>query len=480
MIELRLDTLENLDQVSEIKTAANTARLPWIATCRTTSEGGHFAGPDESRLEILLKMDAPFADWELKSFNGSSAARLQENSELILSSHDFSGRPDRLNNLLLEMDESGCDVRKVVWAARSIRDNAEAFEILRDSSKPTVALCMGEAGIISRILARKFGAFLTFASLDQASATAPGQVSIADMKRLYRWDKIRKQTKVYGVVANPVGHSMSPAIHNAAFYATDYDGIYVPLLVNPGYESFKAFMETFVPFDGLDLSGLSVTLPHKENALRYLQEIGGTIEELAARIGAVNTIAIDRSSAKPKLSGFNTDYSAILKSVTIAMGCELADLKGVPVAILGAGGTGRTATAAMAHYGANVTVFNRTQSKAAELATEFGVAAESWEKLGESNCRVYINATSVGMHPRVDETPFGDHPPRLTRDSVVFDTIYNPMKTRLIREAEAAGAKTIGGVEMFVQQAGVQFRLWTEQEAPVNVMRGVIEKRLAS
>jgi shikimate dehydrogenase len=225
---------------------------------------------------------------------------------------------------------------------------------------------------------------------------------------------------------------------------------------------------------------LSVTLPHKENALRYLQEVGGTIEELAARIGAVNTIVVNRSSAKPKLSGFNTDYSAILKSVTSAMRCELADLKGVPVAVLGAGGTGRTATAAMAHYGAKVTVYNRTPSKAAELAAEFGATAEPWEKLSQRDHRVYINATSVGMHPRVDETPFGDHAPQLTRDTVVFDTIYNPMKTRLIREAEAAGAKTIGGVEMFVQQAGGQFRLWTERQAPADVMRGVIEKRLTS
>src|SRR5205085_9703722 len=151
--------------------------------------------------------------------------------------------------------------------------------------KPMIALCMGEAGLISRILAKKFGAFLTFASLESGSGTAPGQISIHDMKRVYRWDKIGPRTKVYGVVGSPIAHSMSPAIHNAAFDQTGHDGIYVPLLVNEGYESFKAFMESFVPFEGLDLSGLSITIPHKENALRYLTEKGAEVEPLARQIG---------------------------------------------------------------------------------------------------------------------------------------------------------------------------------------------------
>jgi len=338
---------------------------------------------------------------------------------------------------------------------------------------------MGEAGVISRILAGKFGAFLTFASLDRDSATAPGQVSIEQMRDLYRWHKIQSVTKVYGVVASPVAHSMSPAIHNAAFDAAGYDGVYVPLLVQPGYESFKAFMEMFVPFKRLDLCGLSVTLPHKENALRYLQEKGAQIEELAARIGAVNTIVIDRSGAEPRLSGINTDYAAILDSITEALGCERRDLAGVSVAILGAGGTGRTAVAALAHCGAKIVVYNRTPSKAAALAEEFpGVVCEPWENLHESDCRVYVNTTSVGMHPKVGDSPFGLKHPKLTADSVVFDTIYNPIQTRMLTQASAAGAKTISGVEMFVKQAAEQFAAWTGKAAPVDVMRRVVERQL--
>src|SRR5206468_7183882 len=143
-----------------------------------------------------------------------------------------------------------------------------------------IALCMGEAGLISRVLAKKFGGFLTFASLKNESATAPGQVTIHDMKQLYRWDAIGPKTKVYGVVASPVMHSMSPAIHNAAFERVGFDGVYLPMLVQPGYESFKAFMESFLNFPPIDLSGLSITLPHKENALRYLKEKGAQIELL--------------------------------------------------------------------------------------------------------------------------------------------------------------------------------------------------------
>jgi 3-dehydroquinate dehydratase/shikimate dehydrogenase len=175
---------------------------------------------------------------------------------------------------------------------------------------------MGEAGLISRVLTKKFGGFLTFASLRDESATAPGQVTIHDMKQLYRWDAIGPATKVYGVVASPVMHSMSPAIHNAGFDAVGHEGVYLPMLVNPRYESFKAFIESFLAFEPLDLAGLSITLPHKENALRYLKEKGAEVEPLAEQIGAVNTIIIARSARGLRLNGINTDYAAILDSIT--------------------------------------------------------------------------------------------------------------------------------------------------------------------
>ena len=481
IVELRLDRLP-------ADGSFPAPPLPYIVTCRPEWEGGESTLDDDDRLSLLAAAAgrrAAHVDVELATYRRHPNLKDLIPRQLILSAHDFRGRPDRLNNLVVEMNAVRGSINKLAWLARSVRDNLEAFELIQQRQKATVALCMGEAGLISRVLAKKFGAFLTFASLRDESATAPGQVTIHDMKRLYRWDAIGPATKVYGVVASPVAHSMSPAVHNASFDRTGYDGVYLPLLVNPGYESFKAFMESFVPFEGLDLSGLSVTLPHKENALKYLREKGAAVEDLAASVGAVNTVLIDRGGPKePTLRGINTDYAAILDSITEKLGITREGLAELRAAVIGAGGTGRTAVAALAHYGATVVVYNRTRDKADALAAEFNgrtgkVVAAAVEKLCDSCCHVFVNTTSVGMHPNVDESPLGERLPKFTPETVVFDTVYNPMKTKLLRQAEESGARTIGGVEMFVRQAAAQFEAWTGLKAPVDVMRRVVEGRLA-
>jgi 3-dehydroquinate dehydratase / shikimate dehydrogenase len=487
MVELRLDLRDDAFTTESVQELVRTCLIPCIVTCRPTWEGGNSTLSNEARfvtLNTAATAGAAYIDVELEAYR-QSGDLLTPDGRLILSAHSFKGRPDRLYNLIDELNRSPSQVNKLAWTARSIRDNLEAFELLQTRQKPTIALCMGEAGLISRILAKKFGAFLTFASLSSDSATAPGQVSIDDMKRLYRWDSINPQTKIYGVVAKPVMHSMSPAIHNAGFDAVGHNGIYLPLLVEDSYESFKAFMESFLHAPGIDLAGLSITIPHKENALRYLKEKGAQVEELAERIGAVNTITIgNRQSQIANLKGFNTDYAAILDSITTELNITREDLANYRVAVLGAGGTGRTAVAALAHYGATVVIYNRTKERADALAEEFNgqsgkVVAARMEKLCDSCCHIYINTTSVGMHPNIDASPLGDEPPKFTPDTLVFDTIYNPMKTKLLQHAEAAGARTIGGVEMFVRQAAAQFEAWTGKPAPTDLMRQVIERRLS-
>ena len=471
IVELRIDTYEG-DPLRLIE----NARIQIIVTCRPAWEGGQSTASDQTRVKLLesASQSATFIDLELQTFqqlNLSSGSF----SRFILSSHDFSGRPDRLTNLVMDLIHAPCDVAKIVWTARTIRDNLEAFEILQSRQKPTIALCMGEAGLISRVLAKKFGAFLTFASLDGAAGTAPGQVSISEMKQMYRWDAIRPQTKVYGVVGSPIAHSMSPAIHNAAFDQIGFDGVYLPMLVNPGYESFKAFMESFLAFEAMDLSGLSVTIPHKENALRYLKEKGAEIEPLAEQIGAVNTIIIRNKT----LHGLNSDYAAILDSITAALNISRQGIKNYRVAVIGAGGTGRTAVAALAAQGATVVVYNRTRAKADALAAEFDgrsgkVVSAAFEKLCDSCCHIYINTTSIGMHPHVDESPMAS----VRADALVFDVVYNPIRTKLLALAEDAGARTISGVEMFVRQAAVQFCAWTGQPAPQQLMAQIVRSKL--
>jgi 3-dehydroquinate dehydratase / shikimate dehydrogenase len=483
LVEFRID---HFTVPSVLQQLARSAMLGSILTCRPTWEGGENELPEEERLELLelgAVGNVRYVDVELGAFARSKLSDQLLERHLIVSTHDFKGRPGRLYNLIADLNASPGEINKIVWMARSIRDNIEAFEILQNKQKPTIALCMGEAGLISRVLAKKFGAFLTFASLRDESATAPGQVTIADMKRLYRWDALNAKTKVYGVVGSPIMHSMSPAIHNAAFEQVGHDGVYLPLLVQGGYESFKAFMESFLAFAPLDLSGLSVTIPHKENALRYLKEKGAEIEPLAEQIGAVNTIVIDRDGGNVKLRGINSDYAAMLDTITGALGITRADLAGKRVAVIGAGGTGRTAVAALAAQGATVVVYNRTKERADELAAEFDgkigkVVAARLEKLCDSCCEIFINTASLGMHPNIDASAFGDRIPRLSDKTLVFDTVYNPMETKLLKQAKAAGAKTVGGVEMFVRQAARQFEAWTNHPAPTDVMRRVIEERL--
>ena len=482
LIELRID---DLTEAVDVQSIISDFDRRFILTCRPTWEGGHSELSNEDRIRLLSTIaptdDTVMVDIELRTLRESGTGDFE--NRLIVSAHDFKGRPDRLTNLFNELNAAPGEVAKVVWLARSIRDNVEVFELLQHRQRPTIALCMGEAGLISRVLAKKFGAFLTFASLRDESGTAPGQVTIADMKRLYRWDALNAKTRVYGVVGWPIMHSMSPALHNAAFEHVGHDGVYLPLLVQSGYESFKAFMESFLAFAPLDLSGLSVTIPHKENALRYLKEKGAAVEPLAEQIGAVNTVIIDRDGDDVQLRGINSDYAAILDTITTALGIARGDLAGKRVAVIGAGGTGRTAVAALAAQGATVVVYNRTKERADELAMEFDgktgkVVAARLEKLCDSCCEIFINTTSLGMHPNVDASAFGDRIPELSDKTLVFDTVYNPMETKLLKQAKTAGAKTVGGVEMFVRQAVRQFEAWTNHPAPGDVMRRVIENRL--
>jgi 3-dehydroquinate dehydratase/shikimate dehydrogenase len=476
LVELRLDVVTD---ASVVKFLADSSVAPLVLTCRPTWEGGHSEQSDGARVGMLtVQTDRArhYVDVELETLKRSPVVIGIMPRLLIVSSHHFVARPLRLYNLIEELNASPALVVKVAWMARSIRENIEAFEILQSRQKPTIALCMGEAGLLSRVLAKKFGAFLTYAAVRPSEVTAPGQPTIEQFKRLYRWDAIRPDTRVYGVVGAPIAHSLSPAVHNAAFDATGENAVYLPMLVQPGYESFKAFMEEFLAFKPLDLRGLSVTIPHKENALRYLIERGARVDPLARDIGAVNTIQVEASG---QLHGFNTDHGAIIETICGAMNIQPGDLADKRIAVIGAGGTARTAVAAMAGLGATVVVYNRTKETAEKLAQDFDgktgkVVAARMEKLCDSCCHLFINATPVGMHPNVDESPLGERLPEFTPDTLVFDTIYNPAKTKLLQQVEQAGAKTVGGMDMFLRQAAKQFEIWTGKPPPIAVMRSAL------
>lgn len=527
LVEYRLDeapaTGAGLSSLSEL---AGRSPLPCIVTCRPAWEGGRFAGDEQSRAAVLAaacggSVKPAYVDVELKAWREGGPVRdamapllgrgsggevdadtdMADGAEgsdgpgLILSTHDFERRPaDLLSRIEAMAAEPRCRVIKAAWTARSLRDNLEAFELISHRYKPTIALCMGEFGLPSRVLAKKFGGFLTFASVDGVEATAPGQPTLSEMTGLYRWSKQTASTKVYGVIGWPVGHSMSPAIHNAGFDATGFDGVYLPMPIPPEYEHFKATVGGWIAAAGLDFGGASVTIPHKENLLRYVAEHGGEIEPLSASIGAANTLTLE---ADGRVSARNTDYAAALDAVCRAMRIERAELSGKRVAVLGAGGAARAIVAGLAGYGATVVIYNRTHERAAALAAEFSeragaagssgdglggkVVAARWEKLCDACCEVFINCTPLGMSPKVDATPMpAEVMARMRKGEgvgvgqVVFDTIYNPPRTKLLNEAEGAGATIVQGTEMFVLQAAAQFETWAQTPAPLETFRKVL------
>jgi len=498
LVEWRIDAVPTVEAVREL---LDRSPLPGIVTCRPGWEGGRYTGTDAHRLELFrAACEAPrppvYVDVELRAFAGDAGFRQAVTGMtrgeapradaagrpgLILSSHDFEGRPvDLLARFTAMVDEPACAVAKLAWTARSLRDNLEAFELLSQRAKPTIALCMGEAGLASRVLAKKFGALLTFATADAETATAPGQPTVDELKRLYRWDAQGPGTRVYGVVGWPVGHSMSPPLHNAGFDAAGVDAVYLPMPVAPAWEPLKATLLAWLDAQGLHFRGASVTIPHKAHLLRLVRGEGGEIEPLAERIGAANTLVVRDSSAGGALTASNTDYAAALDSVCAAMGVKRDGLAGKRVAVAGAGGAARAVVAGFAEAGAAVTVYNRTVEKAEALAAEFGGEAAGIDALADAECEVLINCTSLGMHPRVEGSPLPDDAAVLEPGVVVFDTVYNPIRTRLLQQAEAAGAKTVPGTEMFVRQGAAQFERWTGKPAPLDVFRAVVRERLDS
>ncbi|MEM1212142.1 MAG: shikimate dehydrogenase [Planctomycetota bacterium] len=488
LVELRIDSAT--DDVEGLVGLVEACPLPCLVTCRPVWEGGAYDGDDQERIAVLerLCLASPgpaYVDVELLAYQRSANLRQKvglvvdhaDQSKrglpgLILSSHDFETRPSDLTRRVAAIaEQERCRVVKVAWSARSVRDNLEALELIRDQHKPTIALCMGEAGLMSRVLAKKAGALLTFARLDDGSGTAPGQPTLAELKGLYRWDKLKATTRVYGVIGWPVGHSKSPQLHNAGFEAVGYDGLYLPMPVAPAYEAFKATAAEFVDTPWLDFRGASVTIPHKENLLRFVAERGGEIEALTQKIGAANTLTVRDDGS---LYASNTDYAAALDAVADALSTDRAGLAGLRVLVLGAGGAARAIVAGFADCGCAVTVVNRTAEKAEALAEAFGAQAGAMGEAGGMEADVVINCTPLGMHPEVNACSLPEDASVLLPGVVVFDTIYNPVETVLLRRAKAAGCATVSGVEMFVRQGAAQFEGWTGQSAPLEVLRGAV------
>ena len=468
-VELRLDALRPTPSAEDIARLIRQVPVETLATCRPKRQGGHFQGSEGERLDVLLAAGAAGADW-LDVEDDAIGARPWP-VPVIVSHHDYTGPPADLPALAEKL--AACPQAaawKIAFAAEHPADALAALDPLHRLTRPGICLAMGEAGLASRVLAAAAGAWGTFAAIAPDRGSAAGQPTLAEMRDLYRFGSIGPATALLGVVGCPVGHSMSPAIHNAALAAAGIDGVYLPLLTPPGYESFARLIDALARRPRLNAAGLSVTIPHKEDALRYLR--GENVEPLAAEIGAVNTLTFH---GRGPLSGHNTDYAGALDALTDAMDISRDALAGRTVAVLGAGGAARALVAALVHYQAEVIVANRTYERAETLAREFGARPARLAEVERLGAEILINCTPLGMHPHTEASPLKAVPPQ-TR--AVFDTIYNPVQTRLLGQAAAAGCQAISGVDMFVNQGAEQFRLWTGQQPPIQAMREVVLRHL--
>ena len=480
--------------------------LPCIVTCRPTWEGGSYDGDDAARVALFERLgtsDNPprYIDVELAAYTRSENLRRKVNlavdhpeqrrdvhTSLILSIHDFDGRPADLSRRLLTMrDELAARVTKVAFRARSLRDNLELFDLPAQQGRPTIALGMGEFGVLSRVLAPKFGGFLTFASLRPAEATAPGQPTVDELLNIYRFREIGPDTRVYGVIGYPLGHSLSPRVHNAGFAQRGIDAVYLPMPIvgapdpETSYASFKATVGELVDHPGLDFAGASVTQPHKQNLVRFARERGWTIDATAEAIGAGNTLSIARDSNGAIVSAevANTDAPAAAACLKDAMG----GIDGKRVAIFGAGGVARAVAYGAAQQGAHVSVFSRTPEPGERLASELGrtprgsIQACSVSKLDPSAFSAIVNCTPIGMaggpEPEgniVPEAVFAHAQP----GTVFFDTVYTPELTPMLRESLSRGFAIIRGTEMFVRQAVAQFSMWTGGPPPTELFNQLV------
>ncbi|MDG2053201.1 MAG: type I 3-dehydroquinate dehydratase [Phycisphaerales bacterium] len=491
LVEWRIDTLTDPQAGLEaLSSLLAESPIPSIITCRSAAEGGDWQGSDQERgtlLKTLCEQAVPprYIDIELASWTNSHELREcltheidHDATSLILSIHDFDGRPHDLSRRIAKAaSEPLCAVIKVAYHARTLRDNLEIFEILRERAKPMIALGMGLFGQMSRILAGKFGAFATFASCEEGDETAPGQIPVYELTSRYRFHEISAQTKVMGIVGWPAFHSKGPVIHNAVFASEGLDAVFLAMPIAPEWASFKATIAEMLEAPDLQLAGLSVTTPHKPHALRLVEESGGCMTPLAQRVGVANTVAIGRDG---DLEASNTDCLGAVQGLIDGMGIHRQDLKSKKVALLGAGGAARAVAVGLLDSGALITVFNRDEANAQEMCRQLNAVKQdggegviesgALKDLVEGAFDILVNCTTVGMTGGAapEESPLtamGVSSDVITTDLTVYDIIYSPLETKLMEDAKARGAQVIGGLGMFLGQAVGQYEAWVGASA---------------
>ena len=449
IIELRLDHIKNPDLPLLL---ANRPK-PVIVTITPREENGAFIGTDAERLALLeqaISLGAEYIDGNMGWHALPRLQNIKNKTRVIVSSHNYEETPADLASLYREIAATGADVVKIATFANRISDNLNMLKMIETADRDCIGICMGPKGEVSRILAPVYGALLTFASLDSGKESAPGQIPAETMRSIYNCAGLQRDTRLFGLIGNPVSKSRGYILFNRMFKHFGLNMVYLNFLVDD--------MDDFMGSFGRLLNGFSVTMPHKQTVMAYLNEC----DAMSRKISAINTV----TNLGGHLLGCNTDTVGVVRPLL-----QRTELKDKRVTLLGAGGAARAAAAALLDQGARVTILNRTVAKAEQLATELGCTSGSLDSFDPLTTDVLVNMTSMGMHPNIDETPV---PPEKLHDLMVFDGVYNPPQTKLLRCAAQAGCTIIPGIEMFINQAAEQFRLWTEIEPDLQLMEEIL------
>jgi 3-dehydroquinate dehydratase / shikimate dehydrogenase len=469
-LEFRLDPLSKpaaaQPQLKDF--LARNREIMAIATCRRKENGGHFTGSLTSELDILLhaaEAGCQIVDLEIESAEQATKPQLARfraalraaGAALLVSFHDFT-RTKGLAQAAQRIQAFDPDFVKVVSTARSLADNLAVLHLIEDLSLHchVVGIAMGEEGIVSRVLGPRAGATFTFAASSEGGATAPGQVTVRTLVDLYRIDQLDPATRIFGVAGNPISHSLSPLMHNTAFRRESVNAVMLPLKV-------KSLEDLLTLTRELPLGGVAVTMPLKQEVLPHL----ANMDPLTARIGACNTL---RVSSDGKIVGFNTDVAGVVRPLERRM-----RLKGSRILVLGAGGAARAAVFGLVEQGCEVFITNRTHETAVALARKAKAKALKRDQLAKNRFDAIINTTPCGMTGAIQSLPIAENE---LNTHVVFDMVYNPLETALLKLARSRGLAVISGLEMFVQQGARQFEIWTGKPAPEAEMLRVVELAL--
>ena len=480
IIELRLDCLEPFEFEKALEGVGDfvpESARPTIMTLRPAEQGGRRELDYASRYVFWCSRNYPphadLIDVELDLATGfASSDNLPPSpvkwEQIICSHHDFAGVPVDLEQIYERMASTPARILKIAIRAGDVTDCIPVFKLLeraRREGREMIAIAMGTAGIATRILGPSRGAFLTYGALETDSATAPGQLTAKELRELYHIHGINEQTLIMGLVGLPVGHSVSPHVHNAAFAAAGVNAVYIPFEVRDLKSFFRRLIHPRTREIDWNLHGLSVTAPHKTAVMDYLD----WVEPATKEIGAVNTVVVVGDA----LHGYNTDATSVLQPVIETLG----PLRDARCAIVGAGGAASAALWSLRREGARATVFARNVETGKSLAEKFAARCENLEAARFDGFDLVINATPLGTRgQRENETPAISNQLRGAR--FAYDLVYNPIQTRFLREAREAGCETLGGLSMLVQQATEQFKLWTGAAAPIEVMRDAAGRAL--